>query len=78
MAVFGRPTVYAPAIWIVSAGKGANSHPWMAQGVRRLLFDPMGVRLILPLPQPSTSGGRSVMVFSGESVGWGLHVGDAL
>ena len=42
---------YAPAVLIVSAGKEANSHAWMVQGVRRLLFDPVGACLI-PLPPP--------------------------
>ena len=40
---------YTPTILIVSAENGPNSHAWMAQGVRRLLFDPVGARLI-PLP----------------------------
>ena len=41
---------YAPAILIVYAGNGPNSHAWMAQGVRRLLFDPVGDRWIPPTP----------------------------
>ena len=75
LVVFGWPTAYAPAVLIVSAENGPNSHAWMAQGVRRLLFDPVGTHSI---PPPSASGGRSVMVFSGESVGCHFHADDAL
>jgi len=43
----------------------------MAQGVRRLLFDPVGARLI------PARGRRSVVVFSGQTMGWRLHAGEA-
>ena len=42
---------YAPAVSIVSAKNGSNSHTWMAQGVRRLLFNPVGAGSIPP-PSP--------------------------
>jgi len=43
----------------------------MAQGVRRLHFDPVGAHLI------PARGGHYVVVFSGQTVGWQLHAGDA-
>jgi len=44
--VFDRPTACAPAILIVSAGKGSNSHAWMGQGLVCLLFSSEGARSI--------------------------------
>ena len=47
----------------------------MVQWLRRLFFYLVGTRSI---PAPSASCGRSFVVFSGESVGWCVHAGDAL
>ena len=65
---------YVPAVLIVSAGKKANSHTWMVQGVRRLFFDPVGGRLSLSRGGCSVTK-QVVALFDhrGQSVGWTIR-----
>ena len=58
------------AILIVSAGKGSNSHAWMAQGVERLLFDPVGAHSILSRGGCSVPRWLHCLSTGGQFVGW--------
>jgi len=70
---------YTPVVLIVSAGKEANSHAWMVQGIRRLFFIWLARVRVRPVVVVLSQSRWSHCLTTGvnslgrESVGWTIR-----